>query len=203
MFNTRRTPFDDPKVRLAAALAIDRREIVDGYAFGFASIADGPVPPLLPQYLSVPRLPTAPDSSRALLAGRRPRFEMLSVGSGEGALEQMLQARLAAVGFDVSIRLLELSAFNDRVYGPRHDFQAAVMSLPGDPGLGYLQPMGDLTGIPVPRDPTAAQRLFAERLPVAWLYHARGVNGMNRRVQGVTMDLRGELGTLSRWWIAP
>ena len=63
--------------------------------------------------------------------------------------------------------------------------------------------MGDLTGIPVPRDPTAAQRLFAERLPVAWLYHARGVNGMNRRVQGVTMDLRGELGTLSRWWIAP
>jgi len=203
VFNTRRTPFDDPKVRLAAALAIDRREIVDGYAFGFASIADGPVPPLLPQYLSVPRLPTAPDSSRALLAGRRPRFEMLSVGSGEGALEQMLQARLAAVGFDVSIRLLELSAFNDRVYGPRHDFQAAVMSLPGDPGLGYLQPMGDLTGIPVPRDPTAAQRLFAERLPVAWLYHARGVNGMNRRVQGVTMDLRGELGTLSRWWIAP
>ncbi|OLC96345.1 MAG: hypothetical protein AUJ00_04450 [Gemmatimonadetes bacterium 13_1_40CM_3_70_6] len=190
-------------MRLAAALAIDRREIVDGYAFGFASIADGPVPPLLPQYLSVPRLPTAPDSSRALLAGRRPRFEMLSVGSGEGALEQMLQARLAAVGFDVSIRLLELSAFNDRVYGPHHDFQAAVMSLPGDAGLGYLQPIGDLTGIPVPRDPAAAQRLFAERLPVAWLYHARGVNGMNRRVQGVTMDLRGELGTLSRWWIAP
>jgi len=203
VFNTRRAPFDDPKVRLAAALAIDRREIVEGYAFGFASIADGPVPPLLPQYRSVPRLPTAPDSSRALLAGRRPRFEILSVGSGEGALEQMLQARLAVVGFDVSIRLLELSAFNDRVYGPRHDFQAAVMSLPGDPGLGYLQPVGNLTGIPVPRDPAAAQRLFAERLPVAWLYHARGVSGMNRRVQGVTMDLRGELVTLSRWWIAP
>src|SRR5437773_2031524 len=78
VFNTRRAPFDDPKVRLAAALAIDRREVVDGHAFGLAPIADGPVPPLLPQYLSVPRLPTAPDSSRALLAGRRPRFEMLS-----------------------------------------------------------------------------------------------------------------------------
>jgi len=203
VFNTRRPPFDDPKLRLAAALAIDRQEIVDGYAFGFASVADGPVPPFMPQYLPVRRLPTAPDSARALLAGRRPRFELLSVGSGEGALEQMLQARLAAVGFDVSIRLMEFSAFQERVKGPRHDFQAAVTGVSGDPGLGYLQSLGELTGIPVPRDPEAAQRLFAERLPVAWLYHPHGVNGMNRRVRGVTMDVRGELVTLTRWWTSP
>jgi peptide/nickel transport system substrate-binding protein len=203
VFNTRRPPFDDHAVRLAAALAVDRQEIVDGFAFGFAAIADGPVPPMLPQYLPVPRLPAAPDSARKLLGGRRPRFELLTVGSGEAALEQMLQARLAAVGFEVSIRQVELSAFRQRVYGRRHDFQAAMMSIPGDPGLGYLGPIGDLTGIPVPTDPTAAQRLFADSLPVAWLYHARGVNGMNRRVRGVTMDVRGELVTLSRWWTVP
>jgi peptide/nickel transport system substrate-binding protein len=205
VFNTRRPPFDDPRARLAAALAIDRQEIVDGYLFGFAAIADGPVPPGLPGYQQQAHLPLAPDSARRLVAALRapPRFELLTVGSGEAALEQMLQARLAAVGFDVTIRQLELSAFLDRVYGPRHDFAAAVMGVPGDAGLGFLQPLGNLTGIPVPPDPVAAQRLFAERLPVVWLYHARGVQGMNQRVQGVRMDMRGELPTVAAWHVQP
>jgi peptide/nickel transport system substrate-binding protein len=202
-FNTRRPPFDDYRVRLAAALAIDRQEIVDGYLFGFGGIADGPVPPTMPQYLPVPRLPVAPDSSRRLLAERHPRFEILTVGSGEAPLEQMLQARLAAVGFDVSIRQIENSTFLDLVNGPRHDFTAAVMGVTGDLQLGFLQPLGNVTGESIPDDAAQAQRVFAERLPVAWLYHGRGVQGMNRRVLGVRMDVRGELPTVASWRIAP
>ena len=36
-------------------------------------------------------------------------------------------------------------------------------------------------------------------VPTSWLYHARGLQGVNRRVGNVTIDLRGELANISRW----
>ncbi len=199
VFNTRRPPFSRRAYRLAASLAIDRDEIVAGYLFGYGAPAYGPVPPGIPGATPVVALPAAPDSARRLLAGGRVEFELLTVGSGEAALEQMLQARLNAVGFAVTIRQLELTAFLDRVYGPQHDFDAAVLGVPGDPALAYLGPLLGLAGLEQTRDPLEAQRRFIDSIAVAFLYHARGVQGMARRLRGVTMDVRGELVTAARW----
>jgi peptide/nickel transport system substrate-binding protein len=115
----------------------------------------------------------------------------------------MVQARLRALGIAATIRQLELGAFLARVYGSTHDFDAAVLGVPGDAGLAYLGPLAAVAGLATPPDPAAAQRLFADSVPVAVLYHARGLQGMNRRVRGVTMDLRGELPTVHDWWVAP
>src|SRR2546427_298853 len=167
------------------------------------SVADGPVPPGVPGYAPVRPIPTNPDSARRLLGGRHIAFELLTVGSGEGALEQMIQARLAAVGFDVAIRQLELTAFLARVNSRQRDFTAAVLGTPGDPGLGYLQTLAELAGVRPAPDPASAQRLFRDSLPVAFLYHVRGVQGMNRRVSGVRMDVRGELPTIAGWRTEP
>jgi peptide/nickel transport system substrate-binding protein len=203
VFNTRRAPFDDHRVRVAAALAVDRREIVDGYLYGFGTSAYGPLPPDVGTVAPPRPIPTNPDSSRRLLGGRRIGFELLTVGSGEAALEQMLQAQLGRAGFEVTIRQVELTAFLDRVYGPRLVFQAAVLGIQVDLGLGYMLTLARISGLAARADPVAAARILQDSLPVAFLYHARGVQGVNRRVQGVRMDLRGELPTITHWWIVP
>jgi peptide/nickel transport system substrate-binding protein len=201
VFNTRRPPFDRLAVRRVLSEAIDREELVEGYIYGFGTPALGPVPPAAPKYLPVTAI--APGTGTPKPSGKRVSFELLTVGSGEAALEQMVQARLRNAGFDVTIRQLELSAFLARVYGPAQDFDAAVLGIPGDLGLGYLGPLAKLAGFQASLDPVVAQRMFADSLPAAFLYHARGLQGMNRRVRGVRMDLRGELPTVQDWWVAP
>jgi hypothetical protein len=48
-------------------------------------------------------------------------------------------------------------------------------------------------------DLAAVQRLVARDLPISFLFHTRGVQGLNTRVHGVRMDLRGELATVASW----
>jgi peptide/nickel transport system substrate-binding protein len=126
-------------------------------------------------------------------------FELLTVGSGEAALEQMVQAQLARAGITVKIRQLELSAFLDRVYGPHPDFEAALLGTPGDVGLGYLKPLAALSGLEPPDGVAALSRFFRDSVPVTFLYHARGLQGINRRVRGVQLGLRGELASVASW----
>ena len=199
VFNTRAAPFNDLRVRQAVELALDRQGIVDGYIFGFGTVASGPVPPGIPGYVEFAASGASPDSARALLAGKPVSFELLTVGSGEAALEQMIQHQLGRAGITVNIRQMELTAFLDRVNSRRPDFEAAVLGTAGDLGLGQIRTLADLAGVTIPSDPAEAQQVLADSAAIAFLYHARGVQGMNRRVQHVRMDLRGELATVSAW----
>ncbi|HEY4322218.1 MAG TPA: ABC transporter substrate-binding protein [Gemmatimonadales bacterium] len=196
LFNTRRPPFNDLTVRRAISLALDRRAIVDGDLFGFGTPAAGPA---AQDTASSGSSRADVAAARRLLAGRHLHFELLTVGSGEAALEQMIQGQLAAVGIQVTIRQLENTAFLDRVHGGQHDFDVAMMGISGDIGLGQVAPMLADAGIPAPASPAAARIVAIDSVAAAFVYHARGVQGMNRRVHGVHMDLRGELASLHSW----
>ena len=196
VLNTRRPPFDQLAVRRAVAQAIDRDEIVAAHVYGFGTPAVGPVP----DGVGMRVVSSTPRSAVAAIPAPT-EFEILTAGSGEGTLEQLVQAQLARAGIRARIRQLELSTFLARLYGPAHEFDAAILGIPGDLGLGYLRPLVELAGMSASSDPARAVRTLTDSTPVVFLYHARGVQGANRRVRGVRMDLRGELTTVHDWWV--
>jgi peptide/nickel transport system substrate-binding protein len=203
VLNTRRPPFDRIEVRHALAAAVDREEIVQAHVYGFGTPAFGPLlafanepEPARAEWIA---RPARVRSELPVPVG--PPFEILTAGSGEGTLEQLVQAHLARAGFAARIRQLELSTFLGRLYGPSRDFDAAILGIPGDLGLGYLRPLADLAGLSPGSGPRETAQMLADSMPIVFLYHARGVQGMNQRVQGVRMDLRGELPTVHQWHI--
>jgi ABC-type transport system substrate-binding protein len=156
-------------------------------------------------------------------------FELLTVGSADNAAEQLIQADLADVGIRLEIRQREMGAFLAEARARDKRFDAIITGVPGDLSLGHLSSMFDsrvaggaldYAGFHTDRlDALLAgaraasgddlrrqawhdvQRELAREMPVVWLYHARGLQGVSRRLHGVTMDLRGELATVARWML--
>jgi peptide/nickel transport system substrate-binding protein len=222
VWNTSRVPFNDPRLRRALTLALDRRQMVDAYVYGFGEIANGPVPRAHPLVTPVPAIPFDHAHARALLdslgwnAGHPLAFTLTTVGTADNVLEQLIQANLAAVGVEVRIRQMETGAFLAAAQGRARDYDAIVTGITGDLALGYLGALFDSRRLAGPLqyaqyrnaavdsaldrgDFASVQRIVATDLPITFIYHARGVQGINTRVTGVRMDLRGELAGLSSW----
>ena len=239
VLNTHRPPFNDARVRRAIDIAIDRQRIIDAALAGYATPAGGPAPAENP--FALPATPVrdparsdslldaagyrrAPDGTRAL------RLELLTVGSGDNAVEQLIQADLAERGIRLTIRQLELAAFLARARAARKEYDMLITGIPGDLSLAFLGAMFesaqaggslDYAGFHTPAIDAqfarvraavtaaavtsawhAVQRAIADEVPVSWLYHSRGVQGVSSRMRNVRMDLRGELATVTQWTAA-
>lgn len=245
-FNTTRAPFDDARVRRAFALSIDRARIVQAAVAGFGTPATSALPPGLP--VSPSRAaPTEAQMTRdravadslldaagwtrgadgvRMRSGAPLTATLLTVGGGEQAVEQLVQADLAARGVQLSLRVMELASFLATLRATPKTFDLAFTGIPGDIALGHLAALFDgaqrggaldYTGYhtalldsaiatarrAAPIDAATAWArvdvLLDAATPVVWLYHARGVQGRTRKLDAVTMDLRGELVTVTRW----
>jgi peptide/nickel transport system substrate-binding protein len=241
VFNVHKSPFDDERVRHAIDRSIDRDRIVRAALAGYATPAAGPVPPASPLAREGdPR----PDQKRAdsLLdaAGWRRGADgwrarnghpfdvaLLTVGSGDNAIEQLLQADLSARGIHLEIRQVELGTFLTDARAREKRFDVLLTGIPGDVALGFLSAMFDgrqaggaldYSGFHRPALDTlfvrtrqassqealraawiAVQDELAREQPVAWIYHSRGLQGISSRLRNVRMDLRGEMPTIAEW----
>ena len=242
VFNPRHPALADARVRRAISLSLDRQRIVAAAVAGMATPASGPVPSDNPFALGTDAALSNAATADSLLdaagwrrgaGGMRTRngqtlaLALLTVGSGENAAEQLVQADLGARGILVAIRQLEMGAFLSAARARPPRFDMLYTSIPGDLSLGHLAAMYDSrfkggaldyadfharaldslfarTRTAPDRDALIGawgdvQRELAREMPAAWIYHARGVQGVARRLDGVRMDLRGELATLTSW----
>jgi peptide/nickel transport system substrate-binding protein len=243
VFNVRKPPFDDVRVRRAISLSVDRSRVVAAALAGFGAPASGPVPPESP--LALPGTPVRDTTEADSLLdaagwrrsgggvrqrrGRPLELDLLTVGSGDNALEQLVQADLALRGIRVNIRQVELGTFLNAARAATKTFDVLVAGVPGDVALSFIAAMFetrqrggalDYSGFHsreldslfvaarnASDEPTrvgswrAVQRVLSDSMPVAWLYHSRGVQGVSARLRNVTMDLRGEMVSVADWSI--
>ncbi len=205
--NTTRPPFDDPRVRYAFNLALDREEMVEAVYFGDAAVA-GPFSPGLVDYA----LPTEvfpcyaadPAAARSLLAeAGYPNgisFDILVLGSQRVIVDvaQVAQAQLAAAGFNASVTVEELGAFVQRWRNSDFDVFASLNGGSIDPD-GYLDRTfrsGGSTNVFLYSNPavdvglTAGQTAvtLADRQAIyAELQHALACNGPVAHIANATL----------------
>ena len=172
-----------------------------------------------------------PAGGRRLRDGQPLSVELMTVGSGDNVAEQLVQSDLTARGITVTIRQAEMGSFLTAVRADRKTYDMALAGIPGDLSFSWVSAMFqgaqrggtlDYTGFHSAAlddrleraavAPEGAARVQAWRevqlaidslAPATWLFHSRGLQGLSRRVQGVRMDLRGELVTLHDWRLSP
>ena len=240
-FNTTRPPFDDVRIRRAISLSLNRKRIVDAAVAGFGTPASGAIPPGVPVYEArdanvdtnaadslLDAAGWARDAQGIRAKGGVPlHINLLSVGSGDMAAEQLIQADMRARGIPLDIQVRELATFLTQVRAEKKEFDAAYVGVSGDLALGHIVAMFqtaqrggalDYTGFHSPaldealKDARiaapgsnamnawqAVDSILRLESPAAFIYHARGVQGRSRKLHNVVMDLRGELTTVARW----
>jgi oligopeptide transport system substrate-binding protein len=128
-FDTTVPPFDDPKVRQALALAIDKEKLASVVLKNMAAKAEGILPPGIPGYnkdlktLSFDAARAKQLLAESKYAGKLPPMMLTVSGTGAApvgtppAIQEMIKQNL---GIDIDIQLVETGTFFSGLYARRY-----------------------------------------------------------------------------------
>ena len=134
-FNLRRKKFQDPRVREALSLAINRQELVNILFFKHAKVCSGPFLPGTKAFNPDVKVPTqnikrAKELLNAAGYNAKHPFEFEIVTSNASSIRpyaaEILQYQLQKAGVKVKLRVMEWQAFLNMVVFP-HKFDAVLL----------------------------------------------------------------------------
>jgi peptide/nickel transport system substrate-binding protein len=211
--NNRRKPLDDVRVRRAIAMAIDRKQVIDGVAEGFGVPIGSYYVPGAPGYVDLTGINAYnPDRARALLkeAGVTTPLELsmkLPPTPYARTGGEVIAAMLAKVGIVAKQENVEWAQWMSSVYGQKaYDLTLIAHVEPLDlgnfarPGYywNYESPKfnelwAKVRGTSDPKQRNQllgdVQRLVAEDAVVAYLYQPTWITVANTRLRGLWQDM--------------
>lgn len=143
-FNTEAEPLDDPVVRRAVHMAINKEDLIDGVLNGTGIEARGPIAPDVFGYSDdIDYIEYDPEEAQRLLeeAGYPDGFEITLLTDDDREREdtaQLLQSQLAEVGIDINFDMTEFGTYLERAgEGDTEMFLGSwgTVTLDGDYGL--------------------------------------------------------------------
>lgn len=142
-FNMEKEPFDDPNVRKAINMAIDKSQIIDGIYNGVGTPAIGPLAPDVFGYdENAPGLEYDPEQAKELLAeaGLEDGFSTtLWTNDSQERVDAAtnIQAQLKEFNIDVDVQVLEWGAYLEQTAQGEHDmFVLGWSTVTGDADYG-------------------------------------------------------------------
>ncbi len=192
LFNNKKPPFNDVRLRQAVSLAIDRAQMVKEVLNGYGEPADTIFTPLATTWVVRGLWTTDKDRARELVAQVKagtPHKVVFAVNSALAnrwpykPIAEILQSELKAFGFEVELKMLEMGAWKEAVKKGEYDLTLTPYTLmTGDPdfffgrwihsngqmnvqrGVGYNNPEADrlVEMAAAGPDPAKRKELYAE-----------------------------------------